>query len=278
MSRAVTGLALCGALFAAPASAAELRLEIADGYVTLVAADTPLRQILAEWARVGGTRIVNAERVAGPPVTIQLQRVPEQQALAVLLRSVAGYLAAPRRAGSPGASAYESVMILPTSTPPATPPPAAAAARGPASPIGRAIPSQVEMQQLQLQQQRQLMPDGDDQIASEGFITVGSAPTSRQTPAAGAGADAAPAGPAGSPFPQTPQVPVAGARTPTTQPTARNRPGFQPGPTTVPTGFPQPVPTPNGMQRPPGPTTTIQPGVILPNDATRTQTNPDAGP
>ena len=60
----------------------------------------PLRQILAEWAKVGGTRIVNAERVTGPPVTLSCSKVPEQQALAVLLRSVAGYLAAPRRAAA----------------------------------------------------------------------------------------------------------------------------------------------------------------------------------
>ena len=119
MPRSVILLALLATLLSGPVSAAELRLEIADGFVTVVATDVPLPQILAEWAKVGGTRIVNAERVAGPPVTLQLEKVPEQQALAVLLRSVAGYLAAPRRAGVPGASQYESVMILATSTPPA---------------------------------------------------------------------------------------------------------------------------------------------------------------
>ena len=122
----------------------------------IVATDTPLRQILAEWAKVGGTRIVNAERVAGPPVTLQLQQVPEQQALAVLLRSVAGYLAAPRRAGGAGASHYESVMILATSTPSGTPAPPAAAARGPVNPLIRPIPPQMEM----LGQQQEMPDDG----------------------------------------------------------------------------------------------------------------------
>ncbi len=102
MSRSTLCLAFVATMLAGPAAAAELRLEIANGLVTIVATDTPLRQILAEWAKVGGTRFVNAERVAGPPVTIQLQQIPEQQALAILLRSVAGYLAAPRRAGGTG--------------------------------------------------------------------------------------------------------------------------------------------------------------------------------
>ena len=172
MSRSTLCLAVVAAMLAGPASAAELRLEIANGLVTIVATDTPLRQILAEWARVGGTRFVNAERVAGPPVTLQLQQVPEQQALAILLRSVAGYLAAPRRAGGTGASQYDSVMILATSTPPATPAPAAAAARGQVNPLIRPNP--------QLEQLEQPTPDDDGKDASEGFIAVGSAPAPRQ--------------------------------------------------------------------------------------------------
>ncbi len=200
MPRSVLLLALLAALLSRPASAAELRLEIAGGFVTIVASDMPLHQILAEWAKVGSTRIVNAERVAGPPVTLQLENFPEQQALAVLLRSVAGYVAAPRRAGVPGASQYESVMILATSTPPAA---AAAAARPPINP-GRLAPGRVDLGQPQL------MPDDRDPIASGGFLTVGNAPAPRQpTPATGAAVPPIP--PMGSPFSQ---VPVAGMRLP----------------------------------------------------------------
>ena len=189
MPRSVLFLALI--LLSRPALAAELRLEIAGGFATIVATEVPLHQILAEWAKVGGTRIVNAERVGGPPVTLQLEKVPEQQALAVLLRSVAGYLAAPRRAGVPGASQYESVMILATSTPPAA---AAAAARAPVSP-GGLVPNRFEPDQPQL------MPDEVDPIGSgSGFITVGNAPAPRQpAPATGAASP-----PMGSPFPQVP--------------------------------------------------------------------------
>ena len=249
MSRKTIWLAFLAALVAGPASGAELRLEISGGFVTLVATDTPLRQILAEWARVGGTRIVNGERIAGPLVTIQLERMPEQEALAVLLRSAAGYLAAPRRTGSTGASVYESVMILATSTPPAAAPANATGARGPGNPINRPIPSQVDMLG-----QQQLMPDGDDQIMSEGFITVGSAPAPRQVPAAGAAGAAATGGPTGSPFPR---VPVAGTRTPAQPP-----PGIPPSMLT-PGGLPPP-----GVPPPP-------PGIMPPNGGTQIPTNDD---
>jgi hypothetical protein len=104
----------------APAIAGELKLAIANGRVTLVAKDVPLRQILAEWSRVGQTRIVNGEKVAGAPLTLQLLDVPERQALEVLLRSVSGYLAAPRPVAVTAStvSQYDRIMILPGTPPP----------------------------------------------------------------------------------------------------------------------------------------------------------------
>ena len=50
----VTALALL--LIALPASAQQLSLEIRDGLVTLQATNVPVRQVLAEWAKVGGTK------------------------------------------------------------------------------------------------------------------------------------------------------------------------------------------------------------------------------
>src|SRR6476619_4006688 len=67
--------------FVWPATAGDLRLEFQDGYVTLKAHDVPVRQILAEWARRGQTKITNGEKVVGTPVTLELTRVPEKQAL-----------------------------------------------------------------------------------------------------------------------------------------------------------------------------------------------------
>jgi hypothetical protein len=108
---------------AVSADAGELTVTIADGKATILAKDVPVRQILAEWARVGGTRMVNAEKIPGGPVTLQLVEVPEKEALDLLLRSAAGYLAAPRQPGTIGSSQYDRVMILATSRPPANPAP-----------------------------------------------------------------------------------------------------------------------------------------------------------
>ena len=83
-------------LFAVTTASAEVQLTIQNGRVSLVAKDATVRQILAEWARVGDTKIVNIERVPGGPVTLELTNVPEAQALDVVLRSLSGYIAAPR--------------------------------------------------------------------------------------------------------------------------------------------------------------------------------------
>jgi hypothetical protein len=102
-----------------PVSAGDLKFTMQNGRVTIIAQDVPLRQILQEWARVGNVRIVNAEKLTGPSVTLELVDVPEAQALDTLLRSAAGYMAAPRPIGVMGASLYDRIMILPTSRAPA---------------------------------------------------------------------------------------------------------------------------------------------------------------
>ncbi len=117
-----------GAATSASAVAGELKLSIGNGRVTLIAQDVPLRQILTEWARIGQTRFVNADKLTGPALTLQLVDVPEKQALDIVLHTASGYMAAPRPAGTAGASMYDRIMILPTSRPPAvsasaTPPP-----------------------------------------------------------------------------------------------------------------------------------------------------------
>jgi hypothetical protein len=109
---------------AAVARAGDLQLTIANGRVTLVADNVPLRTLLSEWARIGQTRIVNAEKLTGPPVTLRLHEVSEAQALDIVLRSASGYMAAPRPAGMPGASQYDRVVILASSRPTGGPPPA----------------------------------------------------------------------------------------------------------------------------------------------------------
>jgi hypothetical protein len=119
---------LTGVLLAPLSTAqAEVHLIIRDGHVDLNARDATVRQILTEWAKVGQTRVVNGEGITGGPVTLQLSNVPEAQALEILLRSVSGYVTAPRPVMLSNASQFDRILVMPTSTPPkvvATPQPA----------------------------------------------------------------------------------------------------------------------------------------------------------
>lgn len=104
-------------------------IQFQDGRVSITAKRAPLRTILAEWSRVGGSKIVNGERVGGEPVTLELTNVPEREALRVLLRNLGGYMAAARPAGSAGASMLDRIMVIPT--------PAPMVAAQPTAPAGR---------------------------------------------------------------------------------------------------------------------------------------------
>ena len=85
-------------LLSAASASADVQLTMQNGRVTIVAKDASVRQILTEWARVGHTKIVNVERIPGGPMTLELRNVPEAQALDVLLRTLSGYITAPRAA------------------------------------------------------------------------------------------------------------------------------------------------------------------------------------
>jgi hypothetical protein len=120
-----------------------VRVTLHDGLVTVVARDATLRQILAEWARVGQTKLVNGERVTGGPMSLELTNVPEQEALDLLLRSVSGYIAAPRPVAAANLSQYDRIIVMPATavarpapgaSPPATAPPAAAPQQPPSTP------------------------------------------------------------------------------------------------------------------------------------------------
>lgn len=112
-------IAVLALAVAQPASAQQLMLEIRDGLVTMEATNVPVRQVLAEWARVGGTRVVGGDRLSGPPLTLHLEGVPEAKALDIVLRGAAGYVAAPRAIAGTGRSSFDRILVLATSTPPA---------------------------------------------------------------------------------------------------------------------------------------------------------------
>jgi hypothetical protein len=109
---------VCAPLLAAAPAAADVQLTMREGRVTLKATNATVREILAEWAKIGQARILNGERLTGAPVTLELTNVSESQALDILLRTVAGYMAAPRPNAVPNASQFDRILILPTSTPP----------------------------------------------------------------------------------------------------------------------------------------------------------------
>jgi hypothetical protein len=104
---------LCGA---APAPAQTVSLEFQNGRVRLLAENASVGQILTEWSRLGGTKIVNGERIPGAPLTLQLEDVSERQALDVVLRGAAGYMVAGREVAAARASVFDRIFILPTST------------------------------------------------------------------------------------------------------------------------------------------------------------------
>lgn len=98
---------------AGPSQAGQVKLEIRDGLVTLDATNATVAQILAEWARVGKTTVVNADKAPGGVVTLVMTAVPERQALETLLRTSAGFVAAPRDVDQPSASAYDRIVVMP---------------------------------------------------------------------------------------------------------------------------------------------------------------------
>src|SRR4029079_16720256 len=118
--RVFSTLALAGGMCLALGSQAfaDVRITMREGRVSLSAKDATVRQILTEWARVGRTQIVNVERIAGGPITIEFTNVPEAEALDMLLRSLSGYMVAPRAVAIADASNFDRIIVMPTSASP----------------------------------------------------------------------------------------------------------------------------------------------------------------
>jgi hypothetical protein len=114
--RCAFAVALVAAV-SSPAVAGEVKVTLNQGLVTIIADEAPISRILAEWARVGQTKIVNGDKMM-TVVSLQLVDMPERKALDVLLRSASGYMAAERQTAVVGASAFDRIMILPFSKPP----------------------------------------------------------------------------------------------------------------------------------------------------------------
>jgi hypothetical protein len=135
-------------LAALPAEAQSIKLSFNGGKVDLAAENATVRAILTEWARVGGTRVVNAERISGPPVTVEFKGAYEQQALESLLRGVAGYMVGQRVTPAAAASSgFDRIVILATSAAPRPAPVTPAVSRPPGPQPLRRLPPAVEENQ-----------------------------------------------------------------------------------------------------------------------------------
>ena len=237
-------VALLGA-GASSAAAQGVTLEFQDGKVRLNAQNAPVSQILSEWSRRGRTTIVNGERIPGPPVTLELQDVTEQQALEIVLRGVSGYLVAARDTAVAGASAYDRIYIIPTSSRPAA----------------SAAPPQAQQQAVQVQD------NFDDDEPPPGPRPPNVAPGARLPRDIGPPAVARPPVPAldDDGQPANPAVPAAGPNNPFAPTPTQPRPGA------ITPGTPSPTPYPGAITPAvPGPNT---PGVITPTPTPNNRPN-----
>jgi hypothetical protein len=102
-----------------PTAPAPKKIELTfegNGVMSLVATNAPLREILAEWTRKGGTPFPGSERLTGTPLTLEFPHKPETEVIASLLRSASGYIVRDRLTASASPSSIEVVYILATST------------------------------------------------------------------------------------------------------------------------------------------------------------------
>jgi hypothetical protein len=226
-----------------PAAAQNLKVEFHEGRVSVDATAVPVRTILTEWGKVGGTKIVGAEKIAGSPLTVKLIDVTEAQALETILRSVAGYMAAPRNTGE-GLSMYDRILVMATTS---APPPATAARPTPANNNAafngtqRFVPPRQNQQQEPPEQDEQ--PEQDENPPGPPVFTFpppgqngfnapqnGAQPTTVINPST--------AGPGIVPAPEQPQAPV-----------GVSRPGMMVAPPPPPPNQPN---QPGMIRRPPG--------------------------
>jgi hypothetical protein len=141
---------------ASVASGQQVSLTLNEGRVSLRAENATIRQILAEWERLGQVRIVGVDRLAASqPLTLTLADVSERQALDIVLRGVPGYMVVDRLEPTPGTSRYDRLVLLAKTT---TPTPAVASNAGASVPT----PAQPYAPTMDSSQANTQMPDRSD--------------------------------------------------------------------------------------------------------------------
>jgi len=238
-------------VLAGSASAQNVTMTFHDGLVSIEATSAPARVILSEWGKKGGTKVIGTDRLTGAPLTLKMMNVSEAKALETILRSAAGYMAAPRASAATGSSMYDRILVMATSTAPAT-----AAATRPATPpppnpafngTQRFVPQRAQQQAQEPDDQDDPDPNppsppvftfpqpGQNGVAQPGTFTNGQPPGQPYTitvnPQTGAPQSITIAPP---PTPQSMPTMPAGAATPGV--IVSPQPPVQPGTTTRPPG------------------------------------------
>lgn len=99
----------------------DVRIAFDGGRVTLQATGALVGDVLAEWARVGGTVITGADRLPPAKVTVNLVAVDEKSAIEAVIGSTMGYGFTTRSDAPAGSSLMNRLMIVPTTTSAAAP-------------------------------------------------------------------------------------------------------------------------------------------------------------
>lgn len=101
---------------ALPVSAQTVSLTLRDGRVTLVTQNATPAAILAEWARQGQVKVIDGEKVPATSLTLHIENATEREALDIVLRGAAGYIAAPRTSvAAANLSRFDRVIVMPSS-------------------------------------------------------------------------------------------------------------------------------------------------------------------
>jgi hypothetical protein len=171
----------------AQAQSSPVSIQFQDGLVSVSARNIPLRTILEEWSRLGRIEIVNAERVSGPPLTIELTNVPEREALATLLRGVAGYVVGAPGVLSTGPARFDRIFILPGNAAlgarPSTPPPVALISVQPGVEAPDGAGRMVTTQQSQSQSLESTARTMGSQLINQIVLVEDPAPRAQSSPA-----------------------------------------------------------------------------------------------
>lgn len=114
--RRVLAIAFVAWALGASLASADVRIVMSDGRVSIVAEAATVAEILAEWSRVGRTHFVNVDRLSSDALSLTLD-VPEEEALALLLQSAPGYVAALRAERASALSRFDRIFIMPSRRP-----------------------------------------------------------------------------------------------------------------------------------------------------------------